>query len=120
MNSGYPDISWHGVEAWNPDWSDASRVLGLLLCGEHVPAGKEADDYIYVGMNMHWERHSFQLPRLPKGRQWQRFVDTSLPYADEICEPGQERPLVDQNYFRAGPRSVFILTGRQAERAGGR
>jgi isoamylase len=120
MNSGYPDISWHGVEAWNPDWSDASRVLGLLLCGEHVPAGKEADDYIYVGMNMHWEKHSFQLPRLPKGRQWQRFVDTGLPYPDEICEPGQERPLVDQNYFRAGPRSVFILTGRQAGRAGGR
>ena len=110
--SGYPDISWHGVEAWNPDWADHSLTLGFMLCGEHVAAGKEPDDYIYVGMNMHWESHAFQLPRLPKGRLWGRFVNTSLPFPDEIVEPGAERPLVDQNYFRAGPRSVFILTGR--------
>jgi glycogen operon protein len=113
MQSGYPDISWHGVEAWNPDWADYSLTLGFLLCGEHVSAGKEPDDYIYVGMNMHWESHTFQLPRLPKGRLWGRFVNTSLPYPNEIVEPGEEQTLADQNYFAAGPRSVFILTGRR-------
>ncbi len=110
-NSGYPDISWHGVEAWNPDWADHSRILGMMLCGEHVPVGMEPDDYIYVGMNMHWESHAFQLPRLPEGRQWQQFVNTSLPYPHEICRPGSEKPLNDQNQFHVGPRSVFILTG---------
>ena len=112
INSGYPDISWHGVEAWNPDWSDASRTLAFLLCGQHVPAGKEPDDYIYVGMNMHWAHHAFQLPRLPKDRKWRLFVDTAAPTPHEICAPGEERLLRDQNQYALGARSVIILVGR--------
>lgn len=112
INSGYPDISWHGTKAWNPDWSDNSRTLSFMLCGEHVPAGKDPDDYIYVAMNMHWENHRFQLPRLPVGRQWHLFVDTSLPSPYEICEPGQERLLKDQKQVLSGARSVIILVGR--------
>ncbi|NCF65827.1 MAG: glycogen debranching protein GlgX [Chloroflexi bacterium] len=112
INSGYPDISWHGAKAWKPDWSDNSRTLSFMLCGEHVPAGKEPDNYIYVAMNMHWENHTFQLPRLPKERQWHLFMDTSLPSGNEICEPGQERLLSDQNQVLSGARSVIILVGR--------
>jgi glycogen operon protein len=112
INSGYPDISWHGVDAWRPDWSDASRTLAFMLCGQHVPAGKEADDYIYVGMNMHWERHAFQLPRLPKSRQWHLFLDTGLPSPREICQPGAESLLSDQDQYALESRSVIILVGR--------
>lgn len=112
INSGYPDISWHGAQAWKPDWSDNSRTLSFMLCGEHVPAGKEPDNYIYVAMNMHWENHTLQLPRLPKERQWHLFMDTSLPSGNEICEPGQERLLSDQNQVLSGARSVIILVGR--------
>jgi glycogen operon protein len=112
INSGYPDISWHGVQAWNPDWSDASRILAFMLCGQHVPSDKEPDDYIYVGMNMHWESHAFQLPRLPKGRQWRLFADTGLPSPHEICEPGQERLLPDPDHYLISARCVIILVGR--------
>jgi glycogen operon protein len=112
INSGYPDISWHGVKAWSPDWTDASRTLSFMLCGQHVPAGKEPDDYIYVGMNMHWENHVFQLPRLPNRMQWHRFVDTALLAPHEIHEPGQERLLPIQNQYAIGARSVIILVGR--------
>ena len=112
INSGYPDISWHGVEAWNPDWSDSSRALAFMLCGQHVPAGKEIDDYIYVGMNMHWESHVFQLPQLPEGRQWRLFADTSLPSPQDICEPGQEHLLPEQDRYLLGARCVIILVGR--------
>jgi len=111
-NSGYPDISWHGLKAWNPDWSDSSRILAFMLCGQHVPAREEPDDYIYVGMNMHWEGHKFQLPRLPKERKWRLFADTALPEPHEICAPGQERLLPDQKQYALGARSVIILVGR--------
>jgi len=110
--SGYPDISWHGREAWNPDWSENSRALALLLCGENVPPGQEKDDYIYVGMNMHWQRHAFELPRLPVGRRWRRFIDTSCAPPDEVVEPGREPLLRDQEQITLGPRSVVILVGR--------
>jgi glycogen operon protein len=63
-------------------------------------------------MNMHWDRHAFQLPRLPKGRKWRRFVDTALPAPHEIREPGKERLLPDQDQYAIGARSVIILVGR--------
>ena len=114
---GYPDISWHGVEAWNPDWSDASRTLAFMLCGEEQnPISETRDpkstDFIYVAMNMHWDGHVFQLPRLPVGCRWRRFVDTSRPDPGEIVEPGQEVLLRDQEQMNLGPRSVVILVGK--------
>jgi isoamylase len=120
-SSGYPDISWHGVEAWNPDWSESSRTLAFMLCGEELNSqlelpqkGKqppEAVDFIYAAMNMHWDGHVFQLPRLPVGRRWRRFVDTSRPPGKEIVEPGKEVLLRDQEQMTVGPRSVVILVG---------
>ena len=40
VGSGYPDISWHGVRAWHPDWSGESRVLAFMLCGKHANNGQ--------------------------------------------------------------------------------
>lgn len=114
VDSGYPDISWHGVEAWNPDWSDGSRTLAFMLCGEHaiMRPGHGPDDYIYVAMNMHWDAHSFQLPRLPRGRRWHLAADTFQPSPNDIAEPGTEWPLAAQTTYRVGPRSVAIMVGR--------
>jgi glycogen operon protein len=93
-----------------------------MLCGEELNAqpelprkGKkppEAVDFIYVAMNMHWDGHVFQLPRLPVGRRWRRFVDTSRPPGKEIVKPGKEVLLRDQEQMTVGPRSVVILVGR--------
>lgn len=113
VSSGYPDISWHGVEAWNPDWSDMSRTLAFMLCGKHGRGGGgEPDDYIYVAMNMHWEAHSFELPRLPVQRQWHVFANTGVATPQDIYEPGQEVHLHDQNQILVGARSLVILVGR--------
>src|SRR5690606_34783965 len=96
LGSGFPDISWHGVRAWDPDHSGGSRTLAFLLCGRHARRGRARDDMIYVAMNMHWEPHTFELPRLPPPLAWHRFLDTSLAPPDEIVAPGEERPLADQ------------------------
>ncbi|MFN2105949.1 MAG: glycogen debranching enzyme, partial [Candidatus Promineifilaceae bacterium] len=114
---GYPDISWHGIEAWNPDWSDSSRTLAFMLNGKEAERrpGDEADQsnaFIYVAMNMHWQGHVFELPRLPVGRRWRRFVDTNHLEPEDIVEPGQEVLLHDQEHKYVGPRSVVILVGR--------
>ena len=115
-SGGYPDISWHGIEAWNPDWSDGSRTLAFMLSGR-VPEGQTAKEavqssFIYVAMNMHWQGHVFELPRLPVGRRWRRFLDTNHLEPEEIVEPRQEVLLHDQEHKYVGPRSVVILVGR--------
>ena len=114
IDSGHPDISFHGPHEGKPDWSPHSRTLAFMLCGLHgvLMPGRTADDHIYVAMNMHWEPHTFELPRLRDGRRWHLFADTSRPAPDDSCEPGQERLLRAQRNLPAGPRSVVILVGR--------
>ena len=112
MGSGYADISWHGAQAWNADWSAGSRILAFMLCGKHACRGNEPDDYVYVAMNMHWEAHNFELPGLPEGMQWHVFVNTGVAAPEDIWEPGSEPVLSDQHNFLVGERSVIILVGR--------
>lgn len=112
VESGYPDISWHGTNAWAPDWSYHCRTLAFMLCGQHARQGTTQDDYVYVAMNMHWEAHDFELPRLPARRRWHSFANTGLPAPQDICQPGQEIRLHEQQQIQVGPRSVVILSGR--------
>ncbi len=112
IGSGYPDVSWHGVNAWNPDWEAYSRTLAFMLDGAHTFNGTMADDMIYVAMNMHWETHEFTLPTLTDRRRWYRFADTGnrLPY--DVSEVGEEVRLRDQSRYTLKPRSVAIFVGR--------
>jgi isoamylase len=112
VGSGYPDISWHGVQAWQPDWSGSSRILAFLLCGKHANHGKLQDNYVYVAMNMYWEAQLFALPGLPQGMQWHVFANTIMPPPEDVWEPGCEPLLRDQQQFHVGPRSVVILVGK--------
>ena len=112
VGSGYTDISWHGTEAWHPDWSDSSRTLAFMLDGKHAHGGTVQDDFIYVAMNMHWDALWFSLPGLPDGRTWRVFANTGSDTPDDIWEPGNEPPWADQSGLLMGPRSVAILVGR--------
>jgi len=112
VGSGYADITWHGVAAWNVDWSDGSRVLAFMLCGKHAKNGTARDNYIYVALNMFWDALPFELPRLPLGMRWNMSVNTSMPSPEDIHEPGHEAPLNDQNHVLVGGRSVVILVGK--------
>ncbi|MEP0920808.1 glycogen debranching protein GlgX [Leptolyngbya sp. ST-U4] len=112
MGYGYPDVSWHGVEAWKPDWADYCRTLAFLLCGKYAKGGTEPDDFIYVAMNTHWEPHSFELPQLPIGFKWHTFVNTFAKSPQDIYEPGTEPPIVNPKQIFVGERAMVVLVGR--------
>jgi glycogen operon protein len=112
VGSGYADVTWHGTRAWAPDWSGASRTLAFMLCGKHAKGGRDADDYIYVAMNMYWEDLIFEIPRLPGKMKWRVFGNTCAPPPEDICEPGDEPLLKDQECCLVGGRSVMILVGK--------
>lgn len=120
VGSGYPDISWHTTKAWQTDWSPFNRTLALMLCGKHgARAGipnADQDDYVYIAMNVHWHQHTFQIPPLPPGLGWHRFVNTAAPSPDDICVPGTEPFMRDQTRVDVAPRSVVILVGKSAPR----
>jgi glycogen operon protein len=112
VGSGYADITWHGIKAWNADWSGTNRILAFMLCGKHAKEGTVVDNYIYVAMNMYWETLLFELPGLRDGLQWHVFVNTSAPPPEDCWEPGREPCLEDQRRFVVGGRAVAILIGR--------
>ena len=112
VGSGYADITWHGPQAWNTDWSENSLTLAFMLCGKHAKQGTVEDNSIYVAMNFHWETHWFKLPELPPGMQWHVSANTAVPTPHDSWEPGNEPLLEDQSGLLVGDRSVVILVGK--------
>ncbi|HJC48337.1 MAG TPA: alpha-amylase [Candidatus Lachnoclostridium pullistercoris] len=111
---GYPDVSFHGVKAWCPEFENFRRQLGVLYCGEYglKPDGT-ADDFFYVIYNMHWEPHEFALPHLPKDRKWLVAVNSDDAGANGFYSEGEEKAVKDQKRFMAAPRSIVVLVGKK-------
>jgi glycogen operon protein len=112
VGSGYPDISWHGVKAWKPDWTPDSRSIAFLLCGRHARAAGGPPHFLYAILNMHYEPLTFELPVLPKGAAWFRAIDTALPEPNDIVQPGKEEGLANQLSLSVTDRSVVVLIGK--------
>ncbi len=84
---GHPDVSYHGVKTWCPEFENFRRQLGILYCGEYgrKPDGS-SDDYFFVAYNMHWEPHEFDLPKLPKKMHWTVCINTDDTENNGICK----------------------------------
>ena len=103
---GYPDFSYHGVEAWRPDLSDYSHSIGMLYCGFYTP--EEADhSFYYIAYNMHWKPVTFALPRLPDQMKWYLLSDTASGQISETPEL-----LLHQEQVLCDARSVCIYVGK--------
>jgi len=101
---GYPDLSYHGKQAWYPEFENYNRQIGIMYCGKYAvnKNGKE-DDFIYVAYNMHWIEHEFALPNLPKNKKWHAVMDTSA----KVTELKNI-----QKSIKVNGRSVIILIGK--------
>lgn len=90
LSCGYPDLSFHGANAWKPSLEAYSRQVGIMYCGKYArkPDGAE-DDFFYLGLNSYWEPGRLALPKLPKGMRWKRILTTGNEPAEEI-ETGAE------------------------------
>lgn len=113
LGCGQPDISCHGMKAWQPDFSDSCHQLSIMYCGEygHKKDGTRDEDFLLI-YNMHWEPHSFALPKLPKGRRWHLVVDTGRKESENFRENGNEPMLEEQMTYEAEPRSIVVLMGK--------
>jgi len=102
-------VSWHGVEPNQPDWSESSHALAMTLSSENHRFR------LCLLINAWWEPLCFRLPPADFGsEQWHLWIDTSQPSPADIT-PWEQAALVDQHSRDVGPRSVVVLiTGHQA------
>ena len=77
ISCGFPDISFHGKDAWIPNTGSESRSLGIMYCGMYgTEDGKQDNCLFYIAVNMHWEPHRFGLPQMSKGLEWKPLLAT--------------------------------------------
>ncbi|MCR5657616.1 MAG: hypothetical protein K6G06_09160 [Butyrivibrio sp.] len=105
ISCGYPDLSYHGMEAWRPDLSNYSHSVGMLYCGLYEKEDKD-QNFFYVAYNMHWTPVSFALPKLPEGMKWHILSDTEEP-----SEYKHMHVLKNQDKVECTERSIKILIG---------
>lgn len=101
---GYPDLSFHGEEAWKPDLSHFSHCIGICICENYIKEDSKVQ-LIYLAINMYWEERSLGLPKLQPRRYWNLLLDTSKEHSFAEGECIQE----DQHSVRVAPRSIKIL-----------
>ena len=114
---GHPDVSYHGVKAWCPEFENFRRQLGIMYCGNYArePDGS-SDDFFFVAYNMHWEPHEFALPRLPKGMKWHLAFNTDDKEKNGIYEEGKEPCLEQQKQFLVPSRTIVVFIGKKSDK----
>lgn len=108
------ELSWHGTRAWHADWSRMSRTLAFMLRDRRARPSSEDAESIYVAMNMHWEAHGFEVPRLDMGLRWHVSLNTAVAPPGDCWAVGAEPVLAQQDGILVGERSVVVLVGRRA------
>ncbi len=113
LSCGYPDISFHGQEAWRPEASPAVRSVGIMYCGYYgMTDGHRDDTLFYIGINLHWKTRSLGLPQLPKGKTWTLYVSTGSEEkmvqekTEDGCKEGETVETAQE--ISVAPRTVVI------------
>ena len=102
---------WHGVKLDEPDWSSCSHSIAFS-------AHRTSENLlVYFIFNAYWEPLEFELPSVRNcdARLWHQWIDTYLDSPQDIVD-WQKAPVVRAFTYRAGPRSVVVLWGRDDDR----
>lgn len=110
---GQPDVSYHGVKAWCPEFENFRRQLGILYCGEYgkKPDGT-SDNSFFVAYNMHWEPHEFDLPNLPKKQNWSVVFDTDAKERNGMYQEGEELDINEKKQFMVPARTIVVFMSK--------
>ena len=106
--TGYPTLSFHGTVPWQLDENAPGLTLAYLYAEDHERFGTDADCFIYIIVNAHWEEHRFALPVIPAGFGWH----TAFSSQADIADPEGTEPLPDPSGYTLAPRSSAVLIGR--------
>lgn len=106
---GFPDLSYHGENAWMSSFSADRQAVGMMYCGAYaVKEDGTEDDYIYIGYNFHSGVSRLALPKLPEKKNWYLVMDTAR--GREAFLPEEEKQNSQQ--LSMSGQSVVILLGK--------
>lgn len=100
-------VTWHGIKLNEPDWSEQSHSIAFTV---QSLSGSMA---MYYAVNAYTEPLTFELPKLSldQKRTWKRWIDTSLPSPQDICN-WNEITEIKESVYTVTPHSVVILVNQ--------
>jgi isoamylase len=104
-----PDIFWHGVEPFQPDFSPGIRTLAFSLDGSQT--GRESDRDFYIACNAWLEEVPFRIPGAPSGHSWRRAIDTALPAPLDIVGLDEGPVVAAGAIYQVKPHSLLVFIG---------
>ncbi len=114
----HPDLSWHGLKAGKPDWSEDARVLALMLDGSEIIEGKKDDDFFVIA-NADDAEHIFEMPKPLAGTTWSRIVDTNSPSPNDIVDEHKGEPVAVTSEHRIASGTVCVFISKKVQHTGG-
>lgn len=106
--TGFPDLSYHGDNAWISQVELGRMSIGLLYNGAYAPEGSGGED-IYVAYNFYTRKVALALPRLPRKWKWYLAIDS----ADENNSWLKGEVLShQQKYVTVEPQSIRVLVAK--------
>ncbi len=112
---GFPDLSFHGENAWISDSFHGRQCLGMMYCGgyayneKEIKSIKNAED-VYVAYNFMFSMSALALPKLPRGRHWYLVIDTANDKT-----PFLEAPLLcEKDRVNIRPQAICVLVSKRA------
>jgi glycogen operon protein len=115
--TGLPDVSYHGVRAWQPEFDDWHRQLGILYNGRYAADENGVpDNTFYVMYNLHWESHSFALPHPVNGYQWYIAANTADTEVNGFYPEGEEPAVTGGPEFEVPARGIVVLISKEAQK----
>jgi isoamylase len=102
-----PDVAWHGIEPYRPDFSEHSRSLALTLDGRWT--GREPDRDFYMAFNAWQEALPFVVPPAPQGKRWRRVIDTAMAPPLDIVGLDEGPEVLAGFAYAVAPYSVVVM-----------
>lgn len=98
VNTGdFPSVSFHQESAWVSKTDNYLHHIGIML--------NEDDETVYIAYNMHWENHTFGLPKPKKGYRWTYVFDT----LEDMDKDISEKLIECQDEINVNKRSILVL-----------
>lgn len=110
--TGYPEMSWHSQKAWRVEHPEDTLTIAVMFVQEGEKYSKDYDTFIYVAMNMHWEMHGFELPKLPRDKKWYILVNTDCDTGNDIYDEENAVLIENQNEVLISPRNVIVAISK--------
>lgn len=100
-HTGFPDLSYHGDEAWKADLSNYQKHLGIMY--EYFDKETKEVNLLYAAYNMFWKNITFALPSIPDNSKWEMILSSG----EVECSEAKDN--VNSQKFELESRSIALF-----------